>query len=92
MKTFTVYHATEPTFGLSPLAPANFPEEFDNVAAVECDTLEQVFEMTNHITEDWRGNPGVKATTLAKRSTSIGDVVVSDGVRYLCSATTWKTF
>jgi len=71
-----------------------FPEEYEPVAAVEADSIDEVFEKTNHITQNWENNKGVIALhTFGKqhRSTSVGDVVVDDSNKPLiCASCGWK--
>lgn len=54
------------------------------VAEVEGDDLERAFSATNHIDSDWSENPDVAVkTTNPRRSTSVGDLVVRDGVTFV---------
>lgn len=44
------------------------------------DALEAAFHLTNNIDAPWPENPEVKATGLSRRSTSVGDILVADGI------------
>ena len=57
----------------------------DKVADVEVKSLEQVFELTNHIDSDWTKNAGVAAVPGQHRSTSVGDVYLLDSDFYCVS-------
>jgi hypothetical protein len=57
---------------------------FDLVAEVEGDELERAFSATNHVDRDWADNQDVEVkTTSPRRSTSVGDLVVRDGVMFV---------
>lgn len=86
---FKVYHATKPTFGLYHLGSPKWPEEYDLVAEVNAETIEKAFELTNHITCAWWDNPEV---TMVKksRSTSVGDIIVTDDGVFFCESIGWK--
>ena len=57
---------------------------FELVAEVEGDDLERAFGATNHVDCDWANNPDVKVMTEnPRRSTSVGDLVVSDGETFV---------
>ncbi len=63
--------------------------DYEKVAFVSTDTLEQVFHDTNHIDCEWWENLSV---TLVKksRSTSVEDLVItSDGKALLCMPSGW---
>lgn len=81
MAKFKVFHAKRNpdggTFGRFGFESTTFPEHYEFVAEVEADALGQVFELTNHIYSDWTKNDGVKATAGPKRSTSVGDIIMS---------------
>jgi len=98
---FEVWHARNPTFDryVREDSPANpnrqrqrFPQDYDKVAVVEADDVDQVFSMTNHIEDSWTKNRGVLELPMgqAVRSTSVGDVVVCpDGKKMYCEPTGW---
>lgn len=88
---YVVYHAVRSTFGFT---IQKFPEEYRPVAIVDCDNLEDVFRVTNHIEEDWRKNKEVLETIGDRfRSTSTGDVVVDDkGTPWYCAMIGWKKY
>jgi hypothetical protein len=79
MATMQVWHAKQPTFGMGP-TPA-WPDDYELVAEVECDTPGEAFRLTNHIDRAWWKNPGVQVVGEPRhRSTSVGDVVeIVDG-------------
>jgi hypothetical protein len=52
---------------------------YDKVASVKATDLEQVFELTNSIDQYWGDNDDVIEYGSQHRSTSVGDVVVTDG-------------
>jgi hypothetical protein len=62
-----VYHAKNPTFGLT---EQNFPDGYELVAYVQTDKLDKAFELTNHIHQEWWKNEGVKCMK-ETRSTSV---------------------
>jgi hypothetical protein len=86
MTTFRVYHKTTPTFFDNDAVDLDiFPSGFTLVAVVETDEVGRVFQLTNHIDSNWTKNPEVCPMTPAARagqvrSTSVGDVVVEQGV------------
>lgn len=87
---FEVYHARELQ---SPFAsPPPFDvEHYELVARVECDCIEDVFLLTNHVDRSWRSNPEVEVLTEGRvRSTSVGDVIVDEGgVTLRCASWGW---
>lgn len=87
--TYIVYHAKEPTFSdtLSEIRMS----DFEAVASVDCETLEEVFYLTNHIDKDWWDNPQVSLLKRS-RSTSVGDVVeqVESNKKFRCQSVGWK--
>jgi len=87
---FKVFHHREGNFSVAE-RPAHWPHEnWQHVANVECDHIEHVFTLTNHIDQDWTTNPGVeKVGDDRHRSTSMGDIVESDGKFYICEALGW---
>ena len=93
--TLSVWHAKEPTWGDTPIEWS--PENYELVAIIEAEfegvprDLDDAFQLTNHITTPWWKNDGVELVGPAKRrSTSVGDVVFSEGVAYLCDRIGWK--
>lgn len=89
MKVYQVYHAVQPNFGFG--EKLSFPKDFVLVAKVEAESLEEVFRLTNHIDHDWRQNPGVMPSNVARRSTSVGDVVVEVGGKtWECAPCGWE--
>jgi hypothetical protein len=88
---YEVFHAKNPNFGFGG-HPAFVPENYEKVAEVEVENVDEAFRVTNHIDEPWWKNPEVKwHKDQSRRSTSVGDVVVGpDGKRYLCDMVGWK--
>lgn len=88
---YKVYHAINPTFGFG--KQPEFPNEYELVAEVECDGVEDVFRITNHIDTNWTGNPEVIEVykTNGCRSTSVGDMAVDqNGKAFYCDMVGWK--
>jgi len=85
--TFQVYHFT-PLFtdyfmhddgGLAVISASWAARaEFEKVATVFCEDLNDVFRLTNHIDRAWTTNPNVVPEGYEHRSTSVGDVIVDD--------------
>lgn len=86
----TVWHAKNPTFGIGE-GTTRFPRDFELVAKVDAETLEEVFAITNQ--DNWWDNDKVIAYKKT-RTTSVGDVVVMNGGKdvYLCLFTGWKRY
>lgn len=79
---FKVFHVKHSTFN-SDTSPAfnldNHPD-YEHVATVNCQDLEHVWGVTNHVSHDWTTNKEViwkKGSGANTRSTSVGDVVVA---------------
>ena len=73
-----VYHATQPTFASCGDQPS-WPDAYKLVARVDSLCKEVAFEKTNHITHAWWENTEVELVgESSQRSTSVGDVMVSD--------------
>ena len=75
-KKTKVYHAV-------PLGPrlagdpwAWFPEDYQLVAEVDTDDVDEAYYLTNDLGKDWWLNEGVTAHLVPCRSTSVGDVLV----------------
>lgn len=70
----------------------SFPEDFVEVAELATEDLGEIFQLTNHIDQDWSLNEGVrKIVDGPVRSTSVGDVVaLSSGAVLLCRTLGWK--
>jgi|TARA_R110000824_G_scaffold190282_3_gene371767 hypothetical protein len=76
-----VYHVKSEKFGARAEGEAVFPDDFKLVAFVPTEDLERVHYLTNHIDSAWTDNPSVVPVDPPHRSTSVGDVVVTeDGV------------
>lgn len=91
---FKVYHREELASLFDKDAGKDFPEGYSLAASVECDNIDEVFRVTNHIDESWTENPEVKELHDPRpRSTSVGDVVVSEDENnqaYLCAGMGWE--
>jgi len=87
---YTVYHATEPTFGYN--KKQKFPTDYKKVAIVESENIDDVFRITNHIDRDWTENEEVEwFLEGGQRSTSVGDVAENEaGVRFYCAPIGWE--
>jgi hypothetical protein len=89
-KALQVCHATSPTFG-SGEAPV-FPDAYTLVAIVVGESLDDAYQDTNHVDCDWWDHTSVTLVgEPTHRSTSVGDVVVMDGVPYRCGSVGWET-
>ena len=97
--TFEVYHAIDPSFPLINerlFAEARkFPTGYTKVAEVECETMGEVFMLTNNIEHSWTENPEVVTDVESARSTSVGDIVMfkdNDGTlwAYICAPIGWE--
>jgi len=78
---FHVYHAVEPTFrGVVP--PRHLPG-FERVAIVTASTLDEVYALTQHLSQPWERNEGVFPIGAKFRSTSVGDVIRSHGRQWV---------
>jgi hypothetical protein len=88
---FKVFHANNPTFGLSIGPQPQWPQDFALVAEVTCENINQAFELTNSIDHAWYENPDVKVIHKA-RSTSVGDVIKDMTTQrvYLCKPVGWE--
>lgn len=67
------------------VAIALLEREYSLVAIVSSDDINDGFKLTNHIEDDWRNNAGVIALPGEHRSTSVGDIIVQDGVTHIVS-------
>ena len=87
-----VYHASVGTFGQSSVCPMpNWPDDYEFVAKVDGDLLEDAFVLTNHIEKSWTENDGVEEIGPGPhRSTSVGDVVVNSQGAFLCRGNGWQ--
>jgi hypothetical protein len=91
MSKLKVYQAKNPTFGMGGHPEFN-EQNFDLVAELTGDSLDDAFHLTNHIDRDWtkRIREGFTVVKKESRSTSVGDVVVKDGIPYRCENMGWK--
>jgi len=55
----------------------------EKVADVKAESLEAAFCLTNNIENNWTANEEVTAVREQIRSTSMGDVMVSNGITYI---------
>lgn len=78
-----VWHNENPRFRNE--KPTAFPKGFTHVANVHTDNLEHAYRQTNHIDQAWWENEDVDPIVKETRSTSVGDVLVKNGVKYLVS-------
>lgn len=71
---------------------AQWPGDYDHVASVEGESLEDAFELTNTIERAWYTNEGVTGRFDGGgcRSTSVGDVIVlENGETWKCANFGW---
>jgi hypothetical protein len=91
---FQVWHDNEPRFRGTFADVKRWrmgQDGYTQVATVDAETLDDVFERTNHIDQPWETNPGVTLLGGRARSTSVGDVVVDqDGQAWLCASAGWE--
>ena len=88
---FQVFHSEPPDF-FAQRDLMEFPHGFVHVASVEAVSIDEVFYLTNSIDIPWHQHDGVSAYK-ETRSTSVGDVVVSqDGRHYRCERIGWTRF
>lgn len=91
MSQMKIYHAINPTFGIG-----GHPEFNDNnfvlVAEMEAESLDEAYYLTNHVDRDWttRVRKDFIVHKKDSRSTSVGDVIVQDGVAHRCEMFGWK--
>jgi hypothetical protein len=78
---YTVYHRQPIYTGLVfldqdpiPLDELNWPDNYQESAYVEANSLEEVYRKTQHLETVWWHNKGVTAIQMS-RSTAIGDVL-----------------
>lgn len=89
MAKITVWHARKPTWGSND--PAFTQDNFELVATLEGERPDDGYEATNHIDCPWWENEGVTLVGEPnQRSTSVGDVVVVDGVAHRCLFAGWS--
>lgn len=61
-------------------------------AYVRGDDVDTAFHLTNHIDQSWTDNNEVVAASGPQRSTSVGDMVMTDdGIFHLCCPFGWET-
>lgn len=86
MKNIFVYHNRNPhalfRLGVDP----DYFSNVTKVAQVATEDLGEAYASTNHIDSCWMHNPNVRAEPGNHRSTSMGDVLEKDGVRYVVTA------
>jgi len=90
---YEVWHATEPRFADE--QAGGFPDGYEKVAEVDAESVDHVFDLTNHIDHDWTTNREVtwrRGDGRSTRSTSVGDVVVLKGTnsRMACAPAGWR--
>lgn len=60
--------------------------DFEIVASVKTDDLDEAFKLTNSINKPWFNNPQVKVIKKSRRSTSIGDILEHNGKMFVVVA------
>ena len=88
LKCSLAYHNQNNLFGTQPDFDAH--TNIVNVAVVDTDNLTEAFNSTNHIHSCWMENSCVQAEPGKYRSTSIGDVLEKNGLRYVVESTGFK--
>lgn len=83
-----VYHNQNNLFGSQPDFDAH--TNVVKVAIVDTGDLAEAFNSTNHIDSCWMENFGVQAEPGEHRSTSVGDVLEKNGIRYVVESTGFK--
>jgi hypothetical protein len=84
---YKVYHAKNPDFLVE---GRNFPTDFELVATVDTNSVDEVYRLTNHISTEWWNNSEVTCIKQS-RSTSCGDVVEDHlGKKFRCEMVGWK--
>jgi hypothetical protein len=74
---YQVLHAKDFTgMILSRMEGEPYVHGYSHVANVQAKSLDQVFELTNHLDTPWQRNPGVQALVETPRSTYTGDVII----------------
>ncbi len=79
--TYTVYHCTDLRAMSNPVVGkwlwTDHRDHYRKVAEVAAPSLDEVFQLTNHITGNWQDHADVKVLVDGPvRSTSVGDVIV----------------
>jgi len=82
---FSIYHA-KPTFDANGRFSGTtsgfgqnqttFPDDYEHVADVNVDNLDDAFALTQNYDRPWTDKEGVTARRELPRSTSVGDVIV----------------
>ena len=66
---------------------SRFPKDYKLVAQVDTESLDDAFQLTNHIESDWTANQGVQAVAGGQRSSSVGDIfILSSGEAHLVAS------
>jgi hypothetical protein len=89
MSIFKVYHAKKGNFFAEDIPFS----DYELIAEVEANSLDNVFGETNHIDSDWAENKSiVKIHKDKRRSTSVGDIIQDEtGTFYRCEPIGWST-
>lgn len=53
--------------------------DYTHVASVQCQTLDDVFHITQNLYKNWTKNNGVLHSIGELRSTSVGDIIIEEG-------------
>jgi hypothetical protein len=90
MKKHTVYHKRRPDFkGLRNNNKKINLAEYDKVAVVKAENVEDVFSLTNHVDRPWWTNKNISLIKQS-RSTSVGDIVECEETFFYCDSIGWK--
>jgi len=90
---YRVFHHQPGTLGFMFPGQLQFPEDYDQVADVEGDDLDQVYRLTQNLDgEDWTSGPRVSNVQITEaRSSSVGDMFVDeDGRLWQVDFIGWK--
>lgn len=84
MSIYRVYHIKDEfrrdiSFGY--LEP-KFSEHYEHVADVDAPSLEDVWQLTNHVGGNWNENPEVTMKVEKARSSMVGDVFLIEDTAY----------
>jgi len=90
--SITVWHVVNPTFRMNDAL--EFPFDFRKVADVATDDLDVAYRLTNSIDGYWWENVDVHPTfrDAGCRSTSVGDLMIRDGIKYVVAPAGFELF
>ena len=97
---FSIFHKVNSNFGVDWFDEKNIPgiinlNDYEKVAEVECDGIEQAYYFTNHIDFEWWEHKNV-VLFKKSRSTSVEDIILEGKFEHLnsyanlCVAFGWR--